>query len=1570
MKDTNLKQKAKKKLSITENKLKANKINKKELIKKELKNTQIYSNFKLELLKDKEPEDYIKSTKEVNSKKIISFNIDKKNRKSSVTQDLISKILEINNKKSSFINNTPSFFLNQKEETFQNEFNSNKTNRININNFPIENKDESKISFKKNGNNRIQESNLFTKNKNSKQDKNNINNIRAVITQDFRKRRNIKLDSSNSHTDHQSDNEHKYNSSIIDNFRGHLKNTDILFGLHQISGSSSNKQLTFRLTSQNNLVNNQANQVSNLKNNNNNNIIRYTMSKKQKEIADSISELDLVKLKKEVYEYENTDVTDAINKLPTHEFFSDKNKNNKKKIKHNIKHLKRKNKKGKLIKKYIENIKERFRILRRVRYVYDSLDDEECEDVEDNNFYFEPNSKFILILDFLIFASSLFYLVFLPIHLSRSPFNEIYGFEDFVYFFIDIIFIIDFISSFFRAYFNFDEDLIKNSVLIIKNYMKTWFLSDFLCSIPVYSILKSSLNRFENKKFNENEYFNNNVKNLYYLLEMVKLLKLIKAFKANVAKKKIANKIKKISFIYYWGHFIKQVFIFISIINISSCLFIFSARISYPNWILNLNMNMQNFISIYICSFYYIITTITTVGYGDIQITSMTERVFELFFLIVGTCLYSWMLTSASNYIIKMNEKNIKFDQKIKILDNIKANYPLMSNDLYRRVYKLLYYKKCYEEVDKNIIIDILPYSIRNNLLIQMYFPIIANFKFFRYFKNSEFIIEIVSVLKPLVGIKGDLLINEGDYVEDIIFNKSGILSLEICIDLNNSDEFIKQYLTKYNLENIKSKKNLDTNIGISSTNRKNSINSSFFSKSSVNINKVNNSISSTIKPNSNMSFLMSIRDQKSTLDKRKVNKNNFHFLKILNIREKEHFGDVLMFLNEPSPLNVRVNSKNAEILLLNKTDVVKISSNFPNIWKRINEKSIFNLEQIKNLIMRKLSIFCYSNGIKIKSLFYRKDTMTGQNKVNYSLIPIPDSTQAKKLNQNNNLIENDDQNSKSSENNTSKVFENSSEENSYIIKEVQSSEESGTNTKLSKGFKYSHENNTMSKKKTSKKMSDSINISIQKELVSDKSIYNKKYNKYYDQNIEIKSQLLAHSKSFCNFYDKKISAFSNKHLKNSVKNNRFKININTDNITNSHENFSSKISKKSYVSNSPITNNIFNISTITFPKGPKYQNFAEKSKINRKLISIPSFNFMQSYNNISINCESENINDEIYSNENFEIKIPNNDQNLIIHNKIESQENSNSKCPESPKKLLISHKNSFSIISFIKEDKLIDISNNLNNKFNNLKISSISTLEIKSSYDNINEFTKYKFISNDLLIKKTKMFLSKECGNLYDVNKKYVNMPYHTPTHNRKIKSKSTLKVTKFLHNKKCNDNINNINNLSVINDFDDNDIISPQPFSRQLKKLGYKKSKKDNENFLKNSLIDVRDLNKSFVHFSRNASIKEENEIPRKGNETCKNCFSNFSPKKTRRQSGLFSEISLKTKTKLDLISKNMERDSRNLNNPNEFYADLFSNFYKKKIKKNESMHKITVMQNNKWNCDSGENKEEDKVNNLNDN
>ena len=83
-------------------------------------------------------------------------------------------------------------------------------------------------------------------------------------------------------------------------------------------------------------------------------------------------------------------------------------------------------------------------------------------------------------------------------------------------------------------------------------------------------------------------------------------------------------------------------------------------------------------------------------------------------------------------------------------------------------------------------------------------------------------------------------------------------------------------------------------------------------------------------------------------------------------LRKNEHFGDILMILNEKSPLTVKVKSKKAELFFLEKTEAVEISNRYPNIWKRIVNKSLHNMKQIKRLIKKKVFLFIEMYNIEI----------------------------------------------------------------------------------------------------------------------------------------------------------------------------------------------------------------------------------------------------------------------------------------------------------------------------------------------------------------------------------------------------------------------------------------------------------------------------------------------------------------------------------------------------------------------------------------------------------------------------
>ena len=200
---------------------------------------------------------------------------------------------------------------------------------------------------------------------------------------------------------------------------------------------------------------------------------------------------------------------------------------------------------------------------------------------------------------------------------------------------------------------------------------------------------------------------------------------------------------------------------------------------------------------------------------------------------------------------------------------------------------------------------------IQNNLQDKNFADLyIKNFQFFKSFENSDFFVKIVTSLKPILSMKDDILIQEGDIIEDIIFIKKGVLTLEIIIDLNEQKKSLLSHLEMTGMSCFKSISN---------------------QKFTELIN--NNSLAAIYQ--SDFSKPIIFNDQYT---KKKE-------LKIIDLRKNEHFGDILMILNEKSPVAVKVKSKKAELFFLQKTEATEISNRYSNIWKRIVNRSLHNMK-------------------------------------------------------------------------------------------------------------------------------------------------------------------------------------------------------------------------------------------------------------------------------------------------------------------------------------------------------------------------------------------------------------------------------------------------------------------------------------------------------------------------------------------------------------------------------------------------------------------------------------------------
>jgi hypothetical protein len=80
--------------------------------------------------------------------------------------------------------------------------------------------------------------------------------------------------------------------------------------------------------------------------------------------------------------------------------------------------------------------------------------------------------------------------------------------------------------------------------------------------------------------------------------------------------------------------------------------------------------NFTNF-QIYTVSFYFTVTTITTVGYGDISGSNSSEKYVSNFIMVLGVILFSLISTAITTIIQNYDNINIVEQEQRAILDKI-----------------------------------------------------------------------------------------------------------------------------------------------------------------------------------------------------------------------------------------------------------------------------------------------------------------------------------------------------------------------------------------------------------------------------------------------------------------------------------------------------------------------------------------------------------------------------------------------------------------------------------------------------------------------------------------------------------------------------------------------------------------------------------------------------------------------------------------------------------------------------------------------------------------------------------
>ena len=92
----------------------------------------------------------------------------------------------------------------------------------------------------------------------------------------------------------------------------------------------------------------------------------------------------------------------------------------------------------------------------------------------------------------------------------------------------------------------------------------------------------------------------------------------------------------------------------------------------------------------YLTSFYFIITTFSTVGYGDMSATNPIEKIFCIVIMCLGVTAFAAATSELTNLLQTYDQQNARLHEKVLILNRIYKDYCLPLK-LYENVKKSLH---------------------------------------------------------------------------------------------------------------------------------------------------------------------------------------------------------------------------------------------------------------------------------------------------------------------------------------------------------------------------------------------------------------------------------------------------------------------------------------------------------------------------------------------------------------------------------------------------------------------------------------------------------------------------------------------------------------------------------------------------------------------------------------------------------------------------------------------------------------------------------------------------------------
>lgn len=341
-------------------------------------------------------------------------------------------------------------------------------------------------------------------------------------------------------------------------------------------------------------------------------------------------------------------------------------------------------------------------------------------------------------------------------------------------FVLDGLFLTDVLLTFITVQVHDDGQRISDRAVIACSYLKSWFWMDLLACIP-FSLLDYYSSQLPIKHGYNTMLRLLRLPRLYKLFRLARILKALKRTAYSSASDRIQEFIQMNSRLWKLLKFLSSVFL---CVHLAACFWFFTARLDNfepETWVVRYDYINDSVWSQYLTSIYWTVTTVVTVGYGDISAGTNKEMIMAIAWMVIGVGFYSFTIGSLASFLTTVDGREAVLSAKLAAIQEF-ANETEIPNATRMKLRNAIRYntiKRGTVWSDQNSLFAELPKSLRYEVVTTMYGGIYRLFPFFSK-RDAAFTAFVMPRLKPLKLASEEYLYHEGEYADEVYFISSG----------------------------------------------------------------------------------------------------------------------------------------------------------------------------------------------------------------------------------------------------------------------------------------------------------------------------------------------------------------------------------------------------------------------------------------------------------------------------------------------------------------------------------------------------------------------------------------------------------------------------------------------------------------------------------------------------------------------------------------------------------------------------------------------------------------------------